>query len=84
LENRERYGPMREAARQYVMANFDANTVCVPRLKQLLQIKHDAPAARPNEAADPKTPTSEHSKTELPPNEWAPATRPGSRAVSRS
>lgn len=90
LENRERYRPMREAARQYVMANFDANTVCVPRLKQLLQIKHDAPAARPNEAADPKTPTnpktptSEHSKTELPPNEWAPATRPGSRAVSRS
>jgi glycosyltransferase involved in cell wall biosynthesis len=84
LEDRERYRPMCESARQFVLANFDADTICVPRLKQLLQIDGGAPATRPIEAAGSKPPTIKHSKTELPPNEWAPATRPESRAVSRS
>jgi glycosyltransferase involved in cell wall biosynthesis len=82
LENRERYRPMREAARQFVMANFDADTICVPRLKQLLQINGGAPAARPKKADGPRTPTIKHAKTELPPNEWAPTTKPESRAMS--
>jgi glycosyltransferase involved in cell wall biosynthesis len=84
LENRERYWPMRESARQFVMAHFDTDAICVPRLKQLLQIDGGAPATRPKEAVDPKPRTTKRSKTELPPNEWAPAIRPESRAVSRS
>jgi glycosyltransferase involved in cell wall biosynthesis len=82
LENRERYQAMRESARQFVATNFDADTVCVPKLMQLLQIKSGTPPARPKEATDPKTEVTEHSKTELPRNEWTPAISSESREVS--
>jgi glycosyltransferase involved in cell wall biosynthesis len=77
LENRERYRPMREAARQFVTANFDADTICVPRLTELLQVESGSRKTRPKEATDPEMQPIKHSKTEPPrkkteppPNEW--------------
>ena len=82
LENRERYQAMRGFARQFVTTNFDADTICVPRLMQLLQVKSGTPTTRPKEATDPKTEAIKHSKTEPPPNEWTPAIRSESREMS--
>ena len=84
LANRGPYRPMRESARQFVMANFDASTICVPRLTKLLQFESGVPATRPKEATAPKTSALKRPKTELPPNEWAPVNKAESRAVSRS
>jgi glycosyltransferase involved in cell wall biosynthesis len=72
LANRERYQTMRESARQFVKRNFDAETICVPRLMQLLQLESGPRPMRPKEAPDPETPAIKTSRTELPPNEWAP------------
>jgi glycosyltransferase involved in cell wall biosynthesis len=75
LANRERYQSMRQSARQFVKSNFDADTVCVPRLMQLLQVDNGTPTRRLKEVFDPDReppPPVETSRTELPPNEWAP------------
>jgi glycosyltransferase involved in cell wall biosynthesis len=78
LENRERYRPMREAARRFVTTNFDADSICVPRLMQLLQVESPdsaspsvkAIAPEKKRASDPET--IKRAKTEPPPIEWAP------------
>jgi glycosyltransferase involved in cell wall biosynthesis len=72
LANRERYRSMRQSARQFVKSNFDADTVCVPRLMQLLQVETAKPTRRLKEVfdRDPEPPAVETSRTELPPHEW--------------
>jgi glycosyltransferase involved in cell wall biosynthesis len=37
LEKPERFRPMRDAARQFVKANFDADKICVPRMMSVLR-----------------------------------------------
>jgi glycosyltransferase involved in cell wall biosynthesis len=94
LDNRERFAPMREAARRLVTANFDAQTICVPRLMQLLRIEGDTPTASSQRNTTPKVLTKEapasrtetirQSKTEPPPIEWAPPVRSQNRTTSRA
>ena len=72
-----------------VTTNFDAETVCVPRLMRLLQVESAAPPTRPMEATGPETKgetgpetqTIKPSKTEPPLIEWVP-TKLESREVS--
>jgi glycosyltransferase involved in cell wall biosynthesis len=89
LENREQYRAMRAFARQFVTTNFDADTICVPRLMQMLQIKASTPTTRPQqeialkiEDIPPPAEAIERSKTALPLNEWAPTIRSEGREGS--
>ena len=38
-----KFVPMREAARQYVIEHFDAERVCIPQMRRLLQPEQDTP-----------------------------------------
>jgi glycosyltransferase involved in cell wall biosynthesis len=84
LENRERYRPMREAARQFAVAHFDAETVCLPRLVDLLHAKGGVRTPSPKPLTEPGTPAIQFAKTEPPPIEWAPVVNAASREVSNA
>jgi glycosyltransferase involved in cell wall biosynthesis len=44
LQTPAKFVPMREAARQYVIEHFDAERVCVPQMRRLLQQEQEIPA----------------------------------------
>ncbi|MGJ5206455.1 glycosyltransferase family 4 protein [Bradyrhizobium sp. HKCCYLR20261] len=46
LKDRERMQPMRDAARRHVIENFDAERVCVPRMRGLLTAEPPPPPSR--------------------------------------
>jgi glycosyltransferase involved in cell wall biosynthesis len=45
LQEPDRFHAIREAARQFVIENFDAERVCVPQMRQLLDIEAFPPSA---------------------------------------
>ena len=44
LQNPAKFVPMRQAARQYVIEHFDAERICVPQMRRLLQQEQEGPA----------------------------------------
>jgi hypothetical protein len=48
LQNPDRFNAIREAARRFVIEHYDAARVCVPRMRQLLDLKSPATPARRN------------------------------------
>ncbi|CCD91750.1 Glycosyl transferase, group 1 [Bradyrhizobium sp. ORS 375] len=46
LKDRDRMQPMREAARRYVIEHFDAERVCVPKMRSLLAAEPPRPPSR--------------------------------------
>lgn len=58
LHNPAKFAPVREAARRYVMAHFDAERICVPRMRRLL---HAEPArAAPPDVSVGRTDPTDH------------------------
>jgi glycosyltransferase involved in cell wall biosynthesis len=48
LQNPDRFNAIREATRRFVIEHYDAARVCVPRMRQLLDLKSPATPARRN------------------------------------
>jgi len=46
LKERDRLQPIRDAARRYVIEHFDAERVCVPRMRRLLSVESPHPPSR--------------------------------------
>jgi hypothetical protein len=53
---RAKFVPLRQAARQYVIEHFDAERMCVPHMRRLLEPEQETPAhevaVRPTSFAD--------------------------------
>jgi len=54
LQNPAKFVPMRKAARQYVIEHFDAERICVPQMRRLLQQSPEMPA-QPELSVRPKS-----------------------------
>ena len=54
LHNPAKFVAMREAARQYVIEHFDAERVCVPQMRRLLQPEQEMPA-QPGSPGQPRS-----------------------------
>ncbi len=48
LQKPEKFKAMREAARRFVIEHYDAERICVPRMRQLLDLKASPTSARRN------------------------------------
>jgi glycosyltransferase involved in cell wall biosynthesis len=48
LQNPDRFNAIREAARRFVIEHYDAARVCIPRMRQLLDLKAPATPVRRN------------------------------------
>jgi hypothetical protein len=44
LQDPAKFVPIRETARQYVIENFDAERICVPQIRRLLEVEQETPA----------------------------------------
>ncbi|HEY4282947.1 MAG TPA: glycosyltransferase, partial [Chthoniobacterales bacterium] len=63
LQKPERFNAIRAAARRFVIEHYDAKQICVPRMRQLLDLKASSTSARRNVWAG------------RPASEWSKATR---------
>lgn len=52
LQKPERFNAIRKAARRFVIEHYDAKQICVPRMRQLLDLKASSTSARRNVGRD--------------------------------
>jgi hypothetical protein len=69
LQEPGRFLAIREAARRFVIENYDAASICVPRMRELLDLKAPATPPRRNVWAG------------RPPSEWPTAAKRPSRKL---